>query len=387
MFVLLLMNLRAQGVKVGMGEWLRFLEGVQKGLVTDLDSLYRFGRAVLCHSEAHYDAFDLAFQAAFEGVELPGDLKEALEDWLKDAREATGERVHVDMTPEELLEEFRKRLAEQKERHDGGNKWVGTGGSSPYGRQGKADKGVRVGPEGDAGGGRSAIRVAGERRWRDYRTDTALEVRDFKVALRALRNLVKEGQYTLDLDGTIDATAHNAGDIDLVYERERKNRTHLVLLMDTGGSMDPHARLVERLFTASKELKGFKSFQSLFFHNAPYGHLYKSFAEWERVPIPELIKDWTPKHRIIWVGDASMAPYELLSDGYWGYSGRRGPGMSGLDWISQITRQCPNSVWLNPDAERWWNHPTVRAIGNVVPMFPLSVGGVREAVKKLRSGV
>lgn len=387
MFVLLLMNLRAQGVKVGMGEWLRFLEGIERELVTDLDGLYRFGRAVLCHSEAHYDAYDLAFQAAFEGVELPAELKEELAEWLAEAREATGEGVQVDMSHEELLREFYERLQQQKERHDGGNRWVGTGGSSPYGRQGRSDRGVRVGEGGEQGGGRSAIRVAGERRWRDYRTDTQLEVRDFKVALRALRNLVKEGQWELDLDQTIDSTAKNAGDIDLRYERARKNRTHLVLLMDTGGSMDPHARLVERLFTASTELKGFKSFQSLFFHNAPYGHLYRSWQEWERVPIPELIREWTPKHRIIWVGDASMAPYELLSDGYWGFSGRRGGGMSGLDWIQHITRRCPNSVWLNPDAERWWNHPTVRAIGNVVPMFPLTVGGVQQAVKKLRAGV
>lgn len=384
MFVLLLMNLRSQGVGVGVGEWLRFLEGVERGLVTELDGLYRFGRAVLCHSEAHYDAYDLAFQATFEGVELPPKLSDELLRWLEDAKEATGERAHIDMSDEELLEEFRKRLEEQKERHDGGNRWIGTGGRSPFGQQGAADKGVRVG---DQGGGRSAIRVAGERRWRDYRTDTRLEVRDFKVALRALRNLVKEGEFALELDRTIRKTAENAGDIDLVFERERRNRTHLVLIMDTGGSMDPHTRMVERLFTASKELKGFKSFTSLFFHNAPYGYLYSNWSTWERAPIPDLMADWTPKHRLIWVGDAAMAPYELFSDGGFGYSRRRGPAMSGLDWLQHITQRCPNSIWLNPDAPRWWRHPTVRAIGNVVPMYPLTVSGLRDGVRKLRAGV
>ncbi len=210
MFQLLFVNLRAQGVKVGLGEWLAFLEGLRQGLVVDLESLYGFGRAMLCTSEAQFDAWDIAFQATFDGVELPPQISAAMAEWLAEAEAAVGPKVPIDMTPEELLEEFRKRLAEQKERHDGGNRWIGTGGRSPFGNSGQSQGGIRVGGK---GGGRSAIQVAGDRAWADYRVDTTLQIRDFQLALRALRNLVREGRVELSLDGTIDRTAKNAGEI------------------------------------------------------------------------------------------------------------------------------------------------------------------------------
>lgn len=387
MFDLLLLNLRAQGVAVGLSEWMVFLEGLKKGLVGDLDGLYRFGRAVLVHSEAHFDQWDVAFHATFAGVELPPDISEALKQWIRDALgegpPEDGERVPVDMTPEELREELMRRLREQKERHDGGSHWVGTRGTSPFGSMGRASGGIRVGE----GGGRSAVQVAGDRRWADYRTDQRLETRDLEVALRALRKLVREGRYELDVDETIDRTAHNAGDIEIVERRERQNRVHVVLIMDTGGSMAPHARLVEQLFTAATEVKTFKTFQSWQFHNAPYGWLYKDYSTWDRTPIADLLRQWTPEHRLVWVGDASMAPYELFQPwgtGAWDGSGRS--SISGLDWLQMIKRRCPSGVWLNPDPVRYWRHPTVEAIGAVWPMFPLTLGGVRDAVKKLRVG-
>ena len=379
MFLLLLMNLRSQGVKVGLGEWRVFLEGLEQGLAFDLDSLYRFGRAVLCHTEAHFDAWDIAFKATFDGVELPSDLKDRLAEWLTDARSFEGEKAPMDLEAEELRRLFLERLREQKERHDGGNRWIGSGGTSPFGSGGGAESGIRVGE----GGGRSAISVAGDRRWQDYRKDRVIDVRDMAVALRALRDLAREGPMALEVDKTVKRTADNAGDIDLVFERERKNRVHLVLLMDTGGTMSPHTRLVEQLFSAAQASKGFKSFQALFFHNVPYGWLYKNYATWDRVPIPELMRGWTPAHRLIWVGDASMAPYELHSSSRVAWV-KEGPGMSGMDWLLTIRRQCPASVWLNPDPERWWDHPTVRAIGNIYPMFPLTMPGLRDAIKGLR---
>lgn len=383
MFDLLLLNLRSQGLKVGLGEWLVFLEGLKKELVTDLDGLYRFGRAVLVHSETQYDTWDLAFTATFDGVQLPPVLSEQLTDWLAEAMERQGEMVEHDLSPEELRELFEQRLKEQKERHDGGNRWIGTGGTSPFGRAGNSKNGVQVG----GGGNRSALRVAGEREWSDYRTDSALSSRDFSVALRALRNLAREGPEELDLDDTIDRTAKNAGDIDLSFRRARQNRVHLVLIMDTGGSMAPHARLVEALFTAAEEEKGFKSFEALQFHNAPYGWLYRSYQRNERVSIDELLRSWTPKHRLVFVGDASMAPYELFDpQGFgWGFATRSDtPRMSGLEWLKLIHGRCPASIWLNPDPRRWWDHPTVRAIGAVYPMFPLTVDGLKDAVKRLR---
>jgi len=386
MFDTLLYNLRSQGVDIGLGEWLTFLRGIDQDLVTDLDGLYRFGRSVLARSEAHFDAWDLCFAATFEGVDLPPDLKDELSEWLKNAREpAGGERTIHDMELDELRRAFYERLKEQSSRHDGGSHWIGTGGTSPFGHGGQAEGGVQIG----GGGNRSALWVAGERRWRNYRADQTLETRDFKMALRALRSLVREGEFELDLDGTIDRTCENAGDVELVWQRARRNRIHLVLIMDSGGSMSPHARLVEQLFSAAKDLDGFKSFQALYFHNAPYGWLYTDFESMERSSIEDLLRRWTPQHRLVFVGDASMAPYELFeSHGGYGYAyGRRSrAALSGLQWLQRIRRRCPSSIWLNPDPERWWNHPTVRAIGGVYEMYPMTLDGLRTGVRQLRKG-
>jgi len=384
MFSLLFFNLRSQGVKVGLNEWLTFLDGVRRGLVVDMESLYGFGRAVICTSEAQYDAWDVAYHATFAGVELPPEISDKMLDWLRDAEQVVGERHHIDMTPEELREAFMKRLQEQKERHDGGNRWIGTKGRSPFGNSGTADQGVRVG---GSGGGRSAMEVAGERRWLDYRVDTTLQMRDFQVALRALRNLARDGSYELDIDGTIDKTAKNAGDIELDWQRERINKVHLVLLMDTGGSMRPHTRLVEKLLTAASESKGFKTFASWQFHNVPYGWLYSDYATYDRTPIDEVLRGLTPNHRLVWVGDASMAPWELFTRASGSYFMGGDPaqgGVSGLDWLQMIQRRCPASVWLNPDPPQYWDHPTVRAIGSTIPMFPLTVAGLRDAVRRLK---
>ncbi len=374
----LLFNLRSQGLGVGTGEWLAFLRGLASGLVEDLDGLYYLARAVLVHSEAHYDSFDLAFSATFKGVELPPKLKDALWEWLQDPKLAEGDRVPGDFESwEKLQEELKKRLEEQKERHDGGNKWVGTGGASPFGHSGKSDQGIRVGGESQ---GRGAVQVAQERRWGEYRTDMTLSVRDFKVALAMLRNLAREGREEFDIDGTIAKTAKGGGEIDLHFAKERVNRVHLVLLMDVGGSMEPHAALVSRLFTAAKEMKVFKTFEPYYFHNAPYRYVYKNYATYERRLTADVLRDLTPQHRVIFVGDASMAPWELFNTGF------GDPGPSGLDYITRFSRKAPASVWLNPDPARYWDHPTVRAIGNAVPMFHLSVAGLRGAIRKLRAG-
>jgi uncharacterized protein with von Willebrand factor type A (vWA) domain len=383
-FDLLLFNLRSQRVEVGLNEWLVFLDGIERGLVIDMQGLYHFGRAILTHTEAHFDAWDIAFQATFEGVELPPKLTDALLEWLADARTGEGPTMPVDMDWETLRRAFYERLKEQSERHDGGNKWVGTGGTSPFGNSGRSPGGVRVGP----GGQRSAVAVAGEREWRNYRTDTALQVRDFQVALRALRKLIRDGLPELDVDKTIRETIDNGGEIELVFGRAKENRVHLVLLLDTGGSMEFHSQLVTQLFTAAKELKGFKSFAAYHFHNVPYGHLFTDYATRARIPIDQLLRDLSPHHRIVWVGDASMAPWELFGRTHlntWG--SEQGTGRTGLQWVQRIHQQCPASIWLNPDPVRYWNHPTVRALGDVVPMFSLTLDGLRDGVQQLRAPV
>ncbi len=379
MFDLLLLNLRRNGVLVGVGEWLSFLDALGQGLAGTLPELYRLGRALLVHRESQFDAWDQAFQATFAGVELPEKLSEELQRWLADAARPSRPTREITLSDEELRREFLKRLAEQKERHDGGSHWIGTGGDSPFGRQGSASKGVQAG----GGGSRSAIQVAMDREWESYRTDRQLDHRDMMVALRALRNLRREGAEELSLDDTIDRTAHNCGDVQLAFRPERINRVHLRLILDTGGSMSPHAALVTQLFTAANELKGFKSFEAWHFHNVPYGHLVRDYRKGERTPIEELLHAWPTGSRLVFVGDASMASYELFQP--FGYYGNAATQSSGLAWLQRIRRQFPHSVWLNPDPERWWDHPTVRAIGSVYPMFPLTIDGLRAAVRKLRA--
>lgn len=379
MLLALLYNLRSQGVKVGTGEWLAFLEGLARGLAVDLDGLYRLGRAVLVHRESDFDAWDLAFTATFQGVELPEDLRDKLAEWLAEATRPPPEaRAHWDFADlEALRKEFEKRLREQKERHEGGRYWIGTGGSSPFGHSGNAEGGVRIGGKGGGGG---AAAVAEERRWANYRTDLTLDVRDFQVALRALRNFAREGRMKLDVEETIRRTARNAGDIELAERPERINRMRLVLLMDTGGSMDPHTALVSRLFSAANLMtKSFKTFDAYYFHNVPYRYMYRSYETFDRVATDEVLKGLTPEHRLVFVGDACMAPWELFH-GAWGDQ-----GPTGHEQVRRLARACPASVWLNPDPERFWDHATVRAIGAVVPMFPLTIDGLKGAVRRLRA--
>lgn len=380
MFLRFLFMLRAEGLPVGTHVWLALMEALRAGLITDLDSLYAIGRAVVCRTEADYDAWDLAFSATFGGAAIKPEVKAKLEQWLQDALQAMGERVDPAFSDEELWKELLKRLEEQKERHDGGNRWVGTGGTSPFGNSGRASRGIRVGGQ---SGGRSAIAVADARQWESYRTDQALDARDYRVALKALRRMHREGRYELDLDGTIDRTARNAGDIEILERRERENQVRVVLLMDAGGSMAPHARRVEELFTAAEETKTFRSFESYFFHNCVYGSVWTELETNERIATGDLLAKLTPRHRLVFVGDASMAPYELFAAVGWGWSDQ--DRVPGIDWLKRFKQVSPASVWLNPDPKQWWDHPTVSAIGQIFPMYELTVDGLREAVGKLRA--
>jgi uncharacterized protein with von Willebrand factor type A (vWA) domain len=381
MFDPFLMNLRAEGLSVGLSEWLAFLEGVKTGLARSVDGLYHLGRALLVHSEAHYDLYDLAFSRTFSGLNASPELMKAMERWLENPADFDPARErgeHPYKSVEEMLEAFKKTMAEQQERHQGGNRWVGTGGTSPYGTGGRANMGVQLG---EHGGGRGGVRLAEERRWQNYRTDQILEVRDFAVALRALRHLAREGEEKLDIDETIDATAKNAGEIDLILRRDRKNRVKVALFMDSGGSMYPHTELVSRLFTAAKEAKGFKSFDHYYFHNCIYQHVWTDYEAGERLESGKVLERLDPDHRLIFVGDASMAPWELFTK-----SAALGmPAPSGLDRFEMFKRKCEASVWLNPDAKKFWDHPTVTAISTVFPMHALTLDGLRDAIRFLRA--
>lgn len=386
MFVDFLFELRRQKVPVGTQEWLALHKGLQKGLIDSVDALYHVARAVLVHSETHFDAYDLAFVAIFGGQEWI-ELKEQLLDWLEDPiplQDMTPEAFEAlsGMSLEELLQKFEETLAEQQERHDGGNRWVGTGGTSPYGHGGKNPQGINVG---GAGGGRSAVQVAGERRYRDFRTDVTIDVRQFKVALRALKHLTKDGREELALDPTIDKTCEQGGEIELVFEKERKNSLRLILLMDAGGSMDPYARMVDRLFSAASELGHWKSFDHFFFHNAPYNRLYTSITRLDATATADVLRKHPRDAKVVFVGDACMAPWELTAVGgalsLWDKNSK-----TGLDWIRAFADHFDDVVWLNPEPVRFWRHETITAIGKEVDMFPLTVDGLREAVQRLKGG-
>lgn len=380
-FLPLLFNLRAQGVPVGVGEWLAFLEGLRAGLAPDVDAVRALARAVLVHSETHYDAFDQAFAATFAGVALDPKLKAALEQFLSNPAQFDPNRLageHGFQSLEELLEALRRTLEQQKERHQGGNRWVGTGGTSPYGTGGQANQGVQLG---EAGSGRAGVRLPDDRPWANYRDDVVLDTRDFRVALRALRKLAREGRPQLDIDESIARTARNAGEIELIERPERQNRARVVLLMDSGGSMAPHYRTVSQLFTAAKGLKTFKTFEHYYFHNCVYSWLYEDYQTFKRRRTAEVLAELTPQHRLIFVGDASMAPWELFSN----YAGYGDSSPAGIEWLRRLKARCPSSVWLNPDPVRFWDHPTVSAIGAIFEMHPLTMAGLRAAVKSLRA--
>ena len=377
-------DLRRRGVPATLTELLTFHEALSLGLVRDLDSLYSVARATLVKSESQYDAFDQTFAQVFHGIETPIEVHDALLDWLKNPKAFAGlseEAIKqlTGLSMEELRKRFEEMLKEQKERHDGGSRFIGTGGRSPFGSGGYHPSGVRVG----GGGGRSAVQVAEDRRYRNYRTDVALEVRQFKVALKGLRRLAREGEEELDLDDTIDETCRNAGDIELMFRQARKNNVRLLLLMDAGGSMAPYAQLVSRLFTAAHESSHFKEFEYFYFHNCIYGTVYKDIYNRDRVPTERLLAKYPPETKVILVGDACMAPWELTAAGgaIYYYENNRTPG---IEWLARIRTHFTHRVWLNPEPVNYWNHPTIRAIAQVFPMFPLTVDGLGEAIRKLK---
>jgi hypothetical protein len=284
------------------------------------------------------------------------------------------------MDLEELLKEYEKRLKEQKERHDGGDYWIGTGGTSPFGHSGRNPQGILVG---GPGGMRSAVRIAEQRFFRNYRDDVTLDIRQIKVALKQLRKLNRTGpEDELDLDRTIDATCKNAGEIEFKWKRPRKNAIKLLLLMDAGGSMEPYAELCSQLFSAANSLSHFKSFKYYYFHNCPYDVLYPDIQQRKGEPIEHLIKVLEPDYKVIFVGDACMASSELMDrfgDIYFhGYQ-----KLSGVDRLRQFKSHFTHCVWLNPEKTVLRSYPTVQVIAKIFPMYDLSLEGLNLAVKKL----
>ena len=390
--------LRQKGVPVSIREWMMWLTCLEKGAIgADLHRFYSTGRAILIKHERYLDLYDQCFAHYFGNAPAPQGLKKALDDWLQNPlpfpeldEEALKALEHLDL--DRLREMFEERLQEQNERHDGGSKWIGTGGTSPFGHGGVHPTGMRVGGQGRS---RSAVQIAGERRFRAYRSDRILDTRQMSSALRKLRRLGKsERAEELDLEGTISATARQGGDLDIVFKAPKENQLKLILLMDVGGSMDVYAHWVERLFSAAHQAQHFKAFTPLYFHNCVYDEVYEDAEFRQAISFDDLKRNHDRDSRLLILGDACMSPYELMSAGgaiYYDYARalQANPETrfrTGLDSLVDLCQLFKNHAWINPIERPYWGHTTIHKIREIFPMFELTLEGLESAVDTLRTG-
>jgi uncharacterized protein with von Willebrand factor type A (vWA) domain len=384
-----LFELRRRKLPVSTHEWMALMEAMALGLhESSLDGFYHLCRTLCVKDIALYDAYDEAFLAYFKDVHTDAlQLTKDLQDWLLDPKALEGLTLEqrealkaLDL--EKLREMFEQRLREQKERHDGGNRWIGTGGTSPFGTNGMNPTGMRVG----GGGGRSAMAVADERRFKEYRRDVVLDVRQIDVALRGLRKLGREGAHEeLDLDETIEETGRNAGELEIVFRPPRRNRVKVLLLMDVGGSMDPHSELMSRLFTAASRSGRFAKFRSYYFHNCVYNSVYEDALFRKGVTTADLLATSDRDEKLVMVGDALMHPAELLDPGGSLYMSSQ-TRASGIEWLRRLAHHFRSAAWLNPEPDRYWAGTTIEVIASVLPMFPLTLDGLAQAVRYLVRG-
>lgn len=387
-------TLRAAKLPVSVKEYLTLLEALHRGVVGPnntegykIDDFYYLARTVLVKDEKNFDKFDRAFSAYFQGVNLIADLqREIPQEWLRKNLEKV-------LTPEELaqlqamgwdelMETLRKRLEEQKERHEGGSKWIGTGGTSPFGAYGHNPQGIRIGQ--DKSRNRSAVKVWDQRTYRDYDDNQELGTRNIKVALRRLRKFAREGNaLELDLDETIHKTAANAGYLDIKMRPERHNNVKVLLLMDVGGTMDDHVQRVEELFSAVKS--EFKHLEFYYFHNCVYDFVWKNnrrrFAE--KFETWDIIRKYNKDYKLIFVGDATMSPYEILQVG--GSVEYNNPE-AGAEWLQRLLHAFPKHVWVNPEPQGVWQYrQSIGLIQDIVHnrMVPLTLKGLEEAMREL----
>ncbi len=371
MLIRFFLMLRAAGVPVSLTEFLALLEALEARLVgTSAEDFYWVARAVLVKDERHYDRFDRVFAAHFKGAELALEALLATEipaDWLKPEfmlRLSEEEKARIQSLGgwEALMQTLRERLAEQKSRHQGGNKWIGTGGTSPFGHGGYNPEGIRIG---GAGGNRSAVKIWDRREFANLDDSVELGTRNVKLALRRLRRFARQGAAeTFDLDGTIDSTARRAGLLDIRMVPERHNAVKVLLFLDIGGSMDEHVRICEELFSAARG--EFKHLEHYYFHNFVYESVWKDNRRrhGERTPLPQLMRTYGHDYRLVIVGDATMSPYEILQPGgsieHWNEE----PGAA---WMKRLLASYPRHVWLNPEPrDRWDYTPSVRITRELV---------------------
>ena len=390
MFIGFLHQLKEAGVPVSIREYLDFLSGLDKGIINlNTNSFYHFARASLVKDERHYDRFDRTFSEFFEGALKKGEelLSSIPDEWIQDALQKNlteEEKAKIESLGgwDKLLDTLKERLEEQKKRHQGGNKWIGTGGTSPFGSGGYNPEGIRIGNEGQRQG--SAVKVWEKRLWTNFDDKKTLGIRDIRVAVRRLRHFARTGTPDeFDLNGTISATANNGGYLDVKMMPERKNRVKLLLFLDVGGSMDPYIEACEELFSASKS--EFKDLEHFYFHNCPYEILWKNNprSSEDIVSTWDIIRKYGSDYRVLFVGDASMSPYEVA---YAGGSIEHWNEESGATWLDRITSHFDSVAWLNPESRKIWNssasNKMIREIFDE-RMYELNLSGIEAAMKRL----
>ncbi|CAG0958369.1 hypothetical protein BURK2_00595 [Burkholderiales bacterium] len=383
------LRLKKGGLPVSIREFLTLLEGLRLGVSgTSVDDFYFLGRATLVKDEKHFDRYDRIFGEYIRGLEASlGPEAQIPLEWLL-------KKSELDLSPEEkamiealggldkLLEAFKKRLEEQKERHQGGSKWIGTGGTSPFGAYGYHPEGIRIGQQ--EGRQRSAVKVWDRREFRNYDDQIELGTRNIKVALRRLRRFAREGTPTeLDLPDTISATARNAGYLDLKMVPERHNAIKVLLLLDVGGSMYPHVQLVEELFSAARA--EFKHLEHFYFHNCVYESLWKDNhrRHGDRMSTWQVLHTYPHAYKLVIVGDAAMAPYEITEPGGSVEHFNEEPGRL---WLERLLTTYPHAVWINPEEQQSWPYrQSIRMVDQLMDgrMFPLTLLGLEGAMKAL----
>ncbi len=386
MFLNFFYNLRRHRIPVSITEWMSLMRALNEGFAyASLDRFYILARALLVKDVGFYDAYDVAFKETFQGIETPADIVDEILNWLQDPKALEGltaEQLAAlpKLDLEALRELFAERLKEQQERHDGGNRWIGTGGTSPFGNNGKNPAGIRVGGE---GGQRSAIQVAEDRRFQNYRHDRTLDIRQTQMALKKLRYLQRIGtEEELDLEETIDETCRNGGEIELVFSPPRKNNSKVLLLMDAGGSMLPYTNVMEQLFSAAHQMTHFKDFQHYYFHNCIYEQIYTDIRMNKKTSVQALLRTLDADYKVILVGDAYMAPEELVEPGgaIYYYHNNSTPG---IEWLRRIEAHFKSCIWLNPIPSRNWNRPSIELVRKVFPMYELTLDGLDQGTKYL----
>ena len=394
-------TLRSAKLPVSVKEYLTLLEALKAGVVGPnsgeadpsgegaykIDDFYYLSRCVLVKDEKHYDKFDRAFAAYFKGVEMVADFtKDIPLEWLRKNLElelSAEDKAKIEkMGWDELMETLKKRFEEQKERHEGGSKWIGTGGTSPFGANGFNPQGIRIGQEKSRN--KSAVKVWDQRAYKDYDDSQELGTRNIKVALRRLRKFARQGSAEeLDLDDTIRSTAANAGWLDIKMVPERHNNVKVLLLMDVGGTMDEHISRVEELFSASKS--EFKHLEFYYFHNCVYDFMWKNnrrrFSE--KFATLDIIRKYNKDYKLIFIGDATMSPYEILQPGG---SVEYNNAESGAEWIQRLTSAFPKFAWINPEPQGVWQYrQSIAVMQQLVSnrMYPLTLKGLEEAMRLL----